>query len=367
MKLNVPDSNKIAPFLVFYIITSAQIGIGALGFQRMVAKEAGTDGWISIIIGGIILQLLMMMIYKILNIVDGDFFELHSFVFGENISKFLTLLLAIYFTFQTVTIFRGYIEVVQTWMFPKLSTFWFGLAFILLVIYIIYGGFRTVVGISVFSLFILVLILPFFLYTIPYVDPSYLEPVLNHKLSEILNGVTGMSYSFIGYEIILLIYPFIKAPRQSKKWAHYALLFTTCFYLYLAFLAFMYFPLNMLNKEIWPSTTMWKIIGMPFVERFEYIGVAAWFIVILSNICLYLWAASRLLKQSLSVKQRISVPFIAVLCLIAACLLKNRNQIAAAMDIAAKSGIYLNFIYIPILSICVWIAWKVKNREKKDT
>ena len=91
MKLNVPESNKIAPFLVFYIITSAQIGVGVLGFQRIVAKEAGADGWISIIIGGIILQLFMILIYKILKIVDGDFFAIHSFVFGEKVSKIVSL------------------------------------------------------------------------------------------------------------------------------------------------------------------------------------------------------------------------------------------------------------------------------------
>ena len=167
-------------------------------------------------------------------------------------------------------------------------------------------------------------------------------------------------------KLFYLFIHLLKHLKSPKSGHNYALLFTTCLYVYLAILAYMYFPLNMLSTEIWASLTIWKIIEMPFVERFEYIGVASWFIVILPNICLYLWAASRLFKQTFSVKQRISVPVITGLCLIAICFLENRNQIATAIDIAAKSGLYLNYIYIPILFICVWIAWKVKKRENKD-
>ena len=43
-------------------------------------------------------------------------------------------------------------------MFPELKTFWFALVFLLLVIYIVTGGFRTVAGIAFFSI-----VLPFYI------------------------------------------------------------------------------------------------------------------------------------------------------------------------------------------------------------
>ena len=260
MKLKVPENRKIAPFLVFYIITSSQIGLGVLGFQRIIAKDAGTDSWISIIIGGILLQILMICIYKMLNIVKGDWYDVHAFIFGEKISKIFSLLLAIYACFKMITVLRGYIEIVQVWMFHTFNTFKFGLAFLLLSVYIVYGGFRTIVGINVFSMIILFLVMPLFLYTVPYANPSFLKPVFSHSLGEIFKAVIGISYSYMGYEIILFIYPFLKEPAKSKKWAHFALLFTTLFYLYIAILTFMFFPV-----EVHRSTDMGKF---KYVENY---------------------------------------------------------------------------------------------------
>jgi spore germination protein AB len=366
VKLNVPENRKIAPFYIFYIVTSAQIGMGVLGFQRIIAKDAGVDGWISVIVGGIIVQILMFMIYQILNKVNGDWYDIHAYIFGEKLSKVFSLLLLIYACFKTITVIRGYVEIVQVWMFPEFSSFWFGLAGLLLVVYVIYGGFRTIVGLNVFSMIILFLIMPLYLYTVPYASPSFLMPVFDHSLGEIFNGVKGMSYSYMGYEIMLFVYPFLKEPAKSRKWAHLGLLFTTCFYLYLALLTFMFYPEEVLDSLIWASLNMWKIIEMPFVERFEYIGIATWFIVLLPNVCLYLWVAGQMVKRSFAIRLRTSVPIIAGLCLIVIPLLENRTQVHSFIDFTGQIGMYLNAIYIPFIFICVFIAWKVKNREKKS-
>ena len=72
-----------------------------------------------------------------------------------------------------------------------------------------------------------------------------------------------------------------------------------CFYLYIAILTFMFFPVEAIDQLIWASLNMWKIIEMPFVERFEYIGIATWFVIMLPNVCLYLWISGQMLKEVL--------------------------------------------------------------------
>ena len=39
----VSERFKVSPFFVFYTISSVQVGIGILQFQRNIAKEAGYD------------------------------------------------------------------------------------------------------------------------------------------------------------------------------------------------------------------------------------------------------------------------------------------------------------------------------------
>src|SRR5690606_21171189 len=123
-------------------------------------------------------------------------------------------------------------------------------------------------------------------------------------------------------------------------------------------------PVEAIDQLIWASLNMWKIIEMPFVERFEYIGIATWFVIMLPKVCLYLWISGRMLKRSFDVRLRTSIPIIASLCLIVLPFMENRTQIHSAIDFVSQIDLYLTGIYIPILFICVLIVWKVKKRGK---
>ncbi len=55
------------------------------------------------------------------------------------------------------------------------------------------------------------------------------------------------------------------------------LLFSTLIYVVLAIVSFMYYSEGQLNRTIWPTLTMLKIIKVPFIQRFEYIIIFVWF------------------------------------------------------------------------------------------
>ncbi|WP_019156211.1 GerAB/ArcD/ProY family transporter [Robertmurraya massiliosenegalensis] len=362
MNVNVPETKQISPFLVFFIIHSMQFGIGILGFQRVIAKFAGYDAWMSIILTGIGIHILLWMIYKMLNIAGGDIVSIHSYVFGNKLGKVLSSFLILYFCLLTVMVLRTYIEVVQVWMFPHLETFWFALVFLAVVVYGIFGGFRTVTGISFFGIVLPSYILVLFLFTIPYAEFDNLLPIFDHSIMDILKASRNMSLTVIGFETLLVFYPFVKNPEQSKKWGHLAILYTTFLCLYLSILTFAYFPEEQLQLNIWPTLTMWKIIMMPFVERFEYIGLANWCLIILPNASIALWCASRLAKRLFSFKIRKTVPVLAILSLIATSSLFTRTQINFLSDLVGTVGFYFTFVYIPLLFIATLIVKKVKKR-----
>lgn len=361
MNPSIPDNKKISPFLIFFVLNKMQIGIGVLGFQRIIAKSAGYDAWISIILMGIGIHIILWMMLKMLSIAGGDFLSIHSFIFGKKISKLIGTLFILYFCLLGITILRNYIEIIQVWMFPEMKTFWFAFVFLLLVLYIVYGGFRTVAGVAFFGVVLPLYIVIIFLFTIPFADFTNLLPVFDHTMKEILTSTRDMSLTVIGFEVLLIVHPFIKNPEKSKKWAHFGILFTTLLCLYLAILTFAYFPEEQLQKNIWSTLTMWKIIEFPFVERFEYIGIANWAIIILPNISIALWCASRLTKQIYSIKQKNSLPILAVIVLIGTSLLLTRNHINILLNWVGQIGFYFNFVYIPLLFVTLLIVKKVKK------
>jgi spore germination protein AB len=362
MSATVPEKSKISHFLVFYLVSSMQIGIGVLGFQRVVAMTAGYDGWISVLIAGLSIHIIIWMMYKIAESTNGDLVDTHTYLLGNILGKTISFLFLFYFTLLASAVLRTYVEIIQVWMFPELPTFWFALAFLILTIYIIYGGFRTVTGIAFFCTILPSYLILTFGYTIPFSNYENILPILDHKLSEILMTSRDMSLTYLGYETLMFYYPYIKDAQKSKKWAHLAILSTTILYTVLALITFGYFSEKQLEKTVWATLSMWKIVQLPFVERFEYIGIANWNLIVLPNICIAVWCASRILKRTVNIKQKKGVIIIAFLCLVAINFFTTRDQINKLNDITGKIGFYLNYVYIPSLFTAVLIAKKVRKK-----
>ncbi|GLB59745.1 GerAB/ArcD/ProY family transporter [Cytobacillus sp. NCCP-133] len=360
----VPDRLKISPFLVFYLIMSMQIGIGVLGYQRIIAMDAGYDAWISILFIGVGIHVIVWMMYKIGETVNGDIVTAHKYLAGSFFGKALSVIFIGYFILYSLTVIRTFIEVIQVWMFPELSTFWFTFGFLLLCVYIIFGGFRTVVGTAFFGVVLPAYLLFTFGWAVKFSNLSNLLPIWDHTIKELLTASYHTSLTFIGFEIILFCYPFIKEPKKSQKWAHLAVLTTTLIYTVLAIITFSYFAEDQLQKQIWATLTMWKIVEMPFVERFEYIGIANWNLIILPNVCISIWIASRLIKRIFNIRQKIGVFFIVGAVLILINFLNTREKINTLNDYIGKMGFAFTFIYIPLLFAAVKIAKKFMQKRK---
>lgn len=358
---SVAENAKVSPFLVYYLIIGMQIGIGILGYQRIIAKDAGYDAWIPVLAAGLTVHVVLWMMYKITDTVNGDLHQAHQYIFGEKVAKILSAIFILYFSIYAITILRSFVEVIQVWMFPELSIFWYSLAMLILSIYIIYGGFRTVTGIAVFGTILPSYLIFIFAYTLPYSDISNLFPIFDHSFKEMGKASYDMSLTYAGFETLLFVYPFLKDPKKSKKWAHLAVLTTTILYTILTLITFSYFSEKQLQETIWPTLNMWKIVEMPFVERFEYIGIANWNLIILPNLCISLWIASRLYKHIFNIRQRSGVIVTSLICLIASSLIETRSQINILGEVFGKLSFYFNYLYIPCLLIAVIVAKKVKN------
>ncbi|MGG1401038.1 GerAB/ArcD/ProY family transporter [Bacillus salipaludis] len=362
MEQSLPERVKISPFLVFFLIHTIQFGVGVLGFQRIIALTAGYDAWISVVMGGLSVHIIIWMMYRISETANGDIMSAHTFVFGKLIGNLLSLPFVLVYVLSAVITLRPFIEVIQAWMFQDLSTFWFSLAFCGLGVYILYGGFRTVVGIGFFGVVLPAYLLLTFLFTIPYADFRNLLPIFDHPIKDLVMASYQMSFTYSGFGILLFFYPYIKEPQKSKKWAHLGALFTTFIYTLLTFATFAFFSEGQLQKYIWPTLTMWKIIEMPFVERFEYIGIANWVIIILPNFCISLWCASRVLKRVTHLKQKYGVIILSFAILIVTVLIKTREQINTLTDYTGKILFFINYGYYPLLFFLILIMKRVKKK-----
>lgn len=362
--MKIAERFQVSHFLVFYLIHSLQFGVGVLGFQRIVAEKVGRDAWISVIISGILVHIALWMLYKILKNSGGNVITVHRKLFGKWMGGILSVSIALYFCLIAVTVLRTYIEIVQVWMFPDLNVWVFSFVFLLLVFYIISGGFRVVTGISFFGVILPIYVLLTFLFPLEFSELNNLVPPLNHSFKDMAQSTKSMSLTIIGFEALLVFYPFIKNPDKSKKWAHMSVAFSTVIYTLIMMVSLAYFSEEQLQKNVWATLTMWKIVEMPFVERFEYIGIANWCLIILPNVSLTFWCVSRCLKDTFKVNQKKLLLIILLGSYVIVSLTQTREQINMLNDLAGQSGFLIMFVYIPFLFIVNFIIRKVKGRKR---
>lgn len=368
MEPSVKENEQVSSFFVFFLVHSMHIGVGILGFQRYIAMDAGYDAWISVILAGIGIHFSLWLSYKVLDRSKGDLIDIHAQLFGKWLGRLLSLAFLVYALALVVTVLRTFTEIVQVWIFQELSTWAFCAMFLAIVCSFVAGGFRVVTGVCFLSVIygLPLLVVKYFPLTNAHFEN--LLPVLDHSIWELLKATKTMTLGFIGFEILFLYYPLIKNAAASQKWAHYGVLYSTMMYLISAVVSFVYYSEEQLSMVTWATLTLWKTVDLPFIERFEYVGIAVWVTVVLSNICLGLWGAHHVFSRLFPVLK--NPPFtkpvlalLALLVLISCGLLESRAQIDLLNNMMSRVGCYFLYGYIPFLFIMQWIVLKIRGNR----
>jgi hypothetical protein len=136
-------------------------------------------------------------------------------------------------------------------------------------------------------------------------------------------------------------------------------------YLSVMLVSLTYFSGEQLNKTIWATLSLFSIVRFPFIERFEYIAICFWMLVILPNLCLYLWAAYRGTIRLVKVSTNKFSWIFSVLILIATISVQTRAQINTVNDKFAQVAFYIVFAY-PIFLYVVAVVKKKFTSHKEQ-
>ncbi|WP_035186315.1 GerAB/ArcD/ProY family transporter [Alteribacter aurantiacus] len=364
---NQQSYSHIAPFLVFFLVHSMQIGVGIFGFQRYIAMDAGYNAWIAVILVGGLLHIPIWMIYKMMMRDQGvtDIIELHRHYFGKWIGNLLSYGLLVYFLFMGITVLRTYVEVIQIWMFPTMMTWPVTLVILSIIVYAIYHGFRVVAGMAFLGV-----VLPFVLI---FTAISPLEFANYHRFLPIefvfkdqVSAMKTMTLSYIGFEALAFYFPFIQNPKQSQKWAHMGNGLTVLIYLMVTIVTFLFYSRLHLERVVYPTLSSWKVLELPFIERFEYIGIAFWLLVVVPNIMISLWTVSRGMKKLLRARQKHTLFFAAGTMFLFSISYQTRESIDNLNTYVSEAGFYIIFCYIPILFIVTSFIRRFKKNGQSE-
>nr|WP_275691074.1 GerAB/ArcD/ProY family transporter [Paenibacillus aceris] len=352
----------VSGFFVFFLIFASQSGIGGLGSSNAVFTYSGQDAWISVLILGLSLHLIIWIIYKMLSNPAKDIIDLHQMIFGRFLGNTFSLLIIGYYFTSALYVFRTYIDIVQVWIFPSMRTWELAVLFICLIYYLISGGFRVLTGLALFSTVTAFLLFSLIYFPIKLGNLNYLMPVWNHTVPELLKASKVSYGAFIGFEALLVYFPFIKSVEKQAKWAHLGILINTLQFVALTISSLLYYSQGLLRNTLYPLLGITKIIEFEFVERIELIFIFCWLIMFIPSLCISIWSCTRILKRVTPLKPRASLVWILTIFFIIVVQFNDKFKVDALGKFTINIGIYFVFAYIPLL----FILYLIQNKRKAN-
>ncbi|MFT8708848.1 MAG: GerAB/ArcD/ProY family transporter [Sporolactobacillus sp.] len=363
MASKISETHQSSPVSVYFITHVMQVGIGFLSFQQILTKYAQQDAWIALLICGLSALGIMWIILRLLeneaSYGTADIFSIHHRLFGRWIGGLLNYLVLFHVLLFAVVFLRSYIEILQVWVFPHLSIVCFSVIFCLIVWYVVIGGMRSITGVCLLSF---IYLLPLFLSSIFIAPQAHFEsilPLFDHSPQSILHSSFQAVHNFLGFELIIYYYPFIKKPKEARKWAYFGMLTTLQLYFTLLILGILYFSNGALQNTIWPTITFWKSVHFPLLEHIDTICIIILLWNLIPNISLCSWSIARGIKATFpAIKMKHSLIGILIVIIIFCVFIKDGLEVKQINDLYNFYGFFLIYLYFPFLLAAQWIKKK---------
>lgn len=369
VNVRVKKNFTIRAFYLIFIINTVQTGVGIMGAPKHIFLAAGRDSWLAILIAWAYMLVIVFVMFKILNqYKNADLFGIQVDVFGIWIGKLLGSLFLLHIAMSFLSVLITYIEVVQIFIFPNIKIVTMATLLLALIMYSVRGGIRVIVGI-VFVFFLLtVFYSPILIHPAMRMDMTHFMPPVQASFKELLLGAKGTTYSFLGFEILLIIYPFIQNKKAAKLPTYLGVSLSAFLVLVMTVITIGYFSPHQIKSIDWTVLSLFKTVSFSFLERFDYVIVAEWMMVVIPNMVLLMWVITYGVKRLYKVPQKTTLYVASFLFLLISCLLNSNYAVQTTTDTVAKVGIWIVFVYPLILLPLVLIKkrWQKKKGETKS-
>lgn len=351
------------------VLYVSAVDISLMGFQREAVEGAGHDAWVAVIAAGIGIHAVLWLMYSTasrLPHADATLAAINVRCFGRPLGSALNGLFVLFALLGAFLTFRSYIEICKIWMFPSMNFWPFSLLLLVLVYNAVSGGFQTVAGICLWGLLsVMLFIAPFTFLLLPMLHPQNLLPPFDHSLPQYWDSTKVMAAQYLGVEVLLVAYPFIQHPAQSRRWAHAGVLLATGMFMLMLLVVYMYFSEGQLLETVWPTLNAMSVLEIPLMQRLEYLILSIWLLKIAANISLGLWAACHTAKVAFRAQPRVMLVLSLLLLAAMQWFVKDMNDLNAFRSVYHRAGLGLLFGFVPLLFLLARLRIRTPRPENE--
>ncbi|MDO3676248.1 GerAB/ArcD/ProY family transporter [Paenibacillus ehimensis] len=346
-----------------FIVSKSMIGTGILFLPQVVAKEVGTpDGWISVLIGGFLALLAGYVIIKLnQRFPKQTFFEFSQTVFGKWIGAVHIVLLSAYFTISSGYLARIMGEVIHMYLLDKTPIAFIIITFMLVAAYLATGGINSIARlIELFFPVILIILAALIAFSFKEFDLDNIRPVLAEGLRPVWKGIPSSTFSYSGFEIMLVLSAFMQEPRDAVKSMLKGIGLVIPLYTLTVLIAIGTLTVEEVKTLPWPTMSVAKDIELPggFFERFESLFSVLWVMSMYSTFVPYYYVASLGMSHLFRRNFRTFIYLLFPVIYIIAMLPKKLNEVLSIGNFLNDFALFI----IVIMPLYFWIFVKLRGK-----
>ncbi|RZT21415.1 GerAB/ArcD/ProY family transporter [Fictibacillus sp. BK138] len=344
---------------LFFLIIQAQIGIGILGLPYILYNHVQQDGWMSLLIAGVLAQGIIIVLVALSRTSPKEtFYELNLRLLGNVLGKIVNISYVLYFISFSLLLMILVTDVINTWILHQTPRWAIILMLLIATSYIAKERILTISrSFLFFSFWFIVLIFLLILVYPQDIHFGRLQPVGSNSFTEIIKASPDAFVSLIGFELILFIMPFIKNPKKSLMVLSIANLFTLMLYIFLFITCVISFSGVQLSLIQAPLLYLFRGLSFEFVERIDIIFLSFWIVPISTTLVIQLFNASLGVQKLFSIQRKKSVYLLSFILLCLGLLPINLTMTESLSSIM----IYLNIIFVFIFPALLLIIAKLKG------
>lgn len=298
------ENEQINPLQLTVLLMNAMIGVGVLVVPARAVRVSGSAGWLAVILGGVFALILVWLIAGLVQkYPDQTVVEISSLLLGKSLGLVVSILLLLLWTLSSAFILRTFGEINRDFLLPRTPIEITILGLLFAGGYLARKGIEPLSRLGQFALPIsLILGLSFFLFSLPGSDSTNLLPFWGRGLGSIFPGAASTNFAFVGYEVLLVLLPFLNNPKKAKSAALIAVGGVTFLYVILTIVCLVVFGSCSTAKMLWPTLIVARTIELSglFLERVDVFVYTVWLVEVflLQSIMIYVLSLtwSRIMK-----------------------------------------------------------------------
>ncbi|WP_338752329.1 endospore germination permease [Bacillus sp. FJAT-52991] len=288
------EKSKITQGQFMFFVIQSQVGVGILSLPHRLQEIAKGGAWISSLIAGLAVQVIILILWALCRQFPSD--TIYGFlpkIVGNFLGKLLGLAYVGYFLFSAGTVLAFFADVVGKWVLLATPRWALLTLTLFTCMYLAKENLRVIARLFVISSLTIIVAVSLSLLGYTNANITYIFPIMESGWKGIIKAANEALFPLVGYEVILVIYPFVEGKDMGKlKAASLGSMLITLFYTFEVFTSLIIFSSGVMPAISEPLLYMLKGFSFQIIQRIDLIFLSVWIFIVSTAIVSWLYMAT---------------------------------------------------------------------------